>query len=369
MNTRSKPIVELNSIQFLRAVACLLVVAHHTIRAYTANSDAGWTKPWLVDDKNLYDVMAIGVDVFFVISGFIMVRVSQAYIDKRKPISDFLYRRVVRIYPPYLIVTCVLILLAISVYVRRGEVSFDLGAYRIVSSLLLFPSYNSSHFIQPILGVGWTLSYEMYFYIVFALAIFLFGKNFLVPMIAFLLAVIILARVFDATGAFSAFLKNTIVIEFILGCLVARVLLPVSKVPVLRLWPVALAFGAALLIVFTPTPTTRFIFWGIPSALVVLFLLCGELKGYRSYPKTLILLGDASYSIYLVHVPLIYILGIKVSTLLGVTTSSPQIVLLSIIADFTVATVAGLGFYWFLERPLNLFFKTRHLPWAPVPSR
>jgi exopolysaccharide production protein ExoZ len=144
--------MEYKNIQGLRAIAALLVVGchfHDFADRYGFQSEA------------LITIGAWGVDLFFVISGFIMIVVNWNKFSKPNAPKAFLIRRIVRIFPPYWLVTLVIVT-AIIISPKLFH-TWTVNTSNLLPSLLLLPSEQ-----KPILYVGWTLIFEMYFYYVFA---------------------------------------------------------------------------------------------------------------------------------------------------------------------------------------------------------
>src|ERR1700722_15456109 len=115
----------------------MLVVAHHAGRAVTANWPVELTRPglWLFGSEKLIEAGAVGVDIFFLISGFIMVYVSPPYRTGRRPAGDFLIRRLIRIYPMYAITTLFIVLIAAFHFFRHHDAGeFPFTARRILAA-------------------------------------------------------------------------------------------------------------------------------------------------------------------------------------------------------------------------------------------
>jgi peptidoglycan/LPS O-acetylase OafA/YrhL len=114
---------------------------------------------------------AAGVDLFFVISGFVMVYSSMNLIGDRKGWLVFSQRRVIRIVPMYWLATTIKLVLM----VLAGEFVLHarFSSLDTVMSYLFLPTRNSDGNLFPLLGVGWTLNFEMLFYLLFAAALFL----------------------------------------------------------------------------------------------------------------------------------------------------------------------------------------------------
>lgn len=145
------------SIHFLRAIAAILVVAHH-VPQYLAGRV----------DFPIFDFPhgAAGVDVFFVISGFVMHQATRKF-----GVSSvyFLRARLLRILPMYWI--CTLLLSSLAIFLPSLFKTFSVGPIEAVKSLFFLPVYNNSGYFRPVLQQGWTLQYEMLFYLFTGLAL------------------------------------------------------------------------------------------------------------------------------------------------------------------------------------------------------
>jgi len=164
MTQSSTPHKKLNLLQVYRGIAALLVVmVHLTIKSEEILNQ--------VTFFNLFGAGWSGVDYFFVLSGFIMVYVHRSAIGKKDQLKSFLVKRAVRIYPIYWIITLTLwcLFLVIPGFASNNQ---DLSLGKVIASLLLIPQKD-----QPILEVGWTLIHEIYFYLLFSIAIWLKPKH------------------------------------------------------------------------------------------------------------------------------------------------------------------------------------------------
>ena len=226
---------------------------------------------------------AFGVDLFFVVSGFIMAQVAG-----RRTATEFLRDRLWRIYPMWWIA-----LLPWLILLPRG---FD----EIVASLSLWPIMHGEHFV-PILQVGWTLSFELLFYAAVTLAIL---SRLWAPLLLF--GALMLGAVFTQDPLIH-FLGNPIALEFALGVIVAQL-------PRRMVFATAGLVGVALLAFTAPGAGSaretlaeplfalaRVARWGVPAAMLLWGTLCLEPLFTRPQFDGLVLAGDASYSIYLVH--------------------------------------------------------------------
>jgi exopolysaccharide production protein ExoZ len=325
---------ELFGIQILRGVAALCVVFHHTLEESYSAACPDW----------LTTAGAAGVDIFFVISGFIMLYVSFPTGREALKPGDFLLRRTTRIYPLYWICCAGVIALY----------GVGLFASKTISKIIVFKSMLLVPTPDTLIGVSWTLSYEIYFYLIFAATLMFRSRSISVLIsISAIITVLITSRLF-LFGNLGKFLANPISLEFCFGLMLA--LLWQSKIRT------AAAVGIGLLgfIVIATAPLyvfhsntnglpdfARIIVWGLPAAFILgAFLSVGPPKGVGSRFAGLI--GDASYAIYLTHffVMTAYAKILK-TTVLG---SQSQVQFIPIVIGACVAL--GIAVHLVVERPI-----------------
>lgn len=274
--------LEMLSIQALRAVAALSVVFCHF--SYLSNILSGRPN----DPIPLYS-LASGVDLFFVISGFIMVYSSTRLFGADGASKFFIARRLIRILPMYWVTT----LVATGLRASPPE--------DVLKSLFFIP-YGSGF---PVLASGWTLNFEMFFYLVFAAALFLRRQMAVAAVCVALVGLNILSWISPPSSFEIVFWSDPIVLEFCFGMMIALLYLEGG----VRLHPIArillVIFGATAIWFFSPSgaiPTGyRFAFWGIPVATIFAGTVLGNDITLGRFTGPIKLLGDASYSIYLVH--------------------------------------------------------------------
>ncbi|MEQ1834079.1 MAG: acyltransferase [Candidatus Eisenbacteria bacterium] len=329
------------SVQYMRAIAAFLVVIHHCAwkgRQYSSDPWGGFT------------VGECGVDLFFVISGYIMCRATSG---RRISFPAFMRARALRILPLYWLLS----LVALGVFLVAPQwVNSQGGETRILDSFLLWPS--GARFL---INNGWTLSYEFLFYGIFGLGLLLPGIFRLgVPMLAIVMLVTS-ARWLPAGNAAVAFLTHPLLLEFAMG-MAAYVLL--SRTAWTRAWSYAatLVGAAGLAWVNQHGPLgARPFYYGVPCALLFLGLvgLEEDFVRQRSAPWSRFLhaIGDSSYSLYLVHS---FALGIGVIALraVGLTRHGHAFAL----GLAFVSLVAGLACYHGVEQPLSRFLKRAFAP-------
>lgn len=301
------------SIQALRAVAALLVVGHHLL--------------------GKFGVGAAGVDVFFVISGFIM-----GTIGVRESPGQFVLKRICRIVPLYWLVTLMMCAGALlGVFTR-----FSFDSATLLKSLFFIPYFDPSGQIWPLVVPAWTLNVEMLFYVVFALSLLTNAAVWVAT--ALLMALMAVGMILHPESAALKLWTTPLLIEFIVGLLLATVIKP-------RNAPTGLAMilaGVAGLIwagmSWRFDDSWRALVWGLPASLIV----CGALTIERAgrWPKIglrwLERIGDSSYSLYLTH-------GLVIAFMHRRLGSSVPVNALTLLISIGV----GFAFYHGFERPVG----------------
>ncbi len=286
---------KLTSIQALRGIAVVLVLFSHITALEWRH---GWPETFL---PQLLTQGTGGVDLFFVISGFVMVLVSAGRFQQSGTFWQFLYRRAIRIYPIYWFFSAVVL----GIYLLRPTWvnSSQEGAVDFLASFLLLPQE-----IHPLLGQGWTLEHEVYFYLVFAFALLLPERW--LPRFLLGWALVVAVgwnlvplgfRILDNNWALH--IANPLTMEFILGALAACFPLRVGREggKICVLAGLLLLLGGIATINYSSEPGLRLITRGLPVALIVWGAVAWERAGNFRVPGWLLAVGDASYSIYLCH--------------------------------------------------------------------
>ena len=342
----------ISSLQALRGLAALAVVFHHVLRAVTIKRPADLNLPLspLLSHPILIDLGAMGVDLFFVLSGFLMIYISRPYEQGRKSTGDFLAHRLIRVWPLYALVTICLVGQAYY-NTRAGGSGFDLTPMRLLS-LIFVPSFNEAGVLQPILGVGWTLNYEVFFYLVFATAIVIKKDRILAVCTVLVGGSYVVGALLPHGSVLRAFLFNSVILEFLLGAAIASAYM--KGILVARHAYTCLAAGLVVLAIFVSVPADegfRLLTRGVPAALLFAFVLLSESK--IRWPRAIMLLGDASYSIYLVHVTVLYTVAPRVMgklTRLGYPSIAAEG---GAIAAIIGCVGVGLLCHFALEKPLT----------------
>lgn len=337
------------SLQVLRTIAALLVVLFH-LRIVEAK--LGTEALLLPGALRFADG---GVDLFFVISGFVMALITSGRFRSPINAAQFLGRRLWRVVPLYwLYTTAVVVLMGLL----PGMVNTSYAGQSVWASYLLWPQSQ-----LPLLTVGWTLIHEMYFYLVIAVAIAVLGER---GFPWFLLAWgLLVAGAQPGWGSIHApwaqVALNAMTLEFIAGALLgrywrrvpealARLSLPLGMIGFVGAMAILDRLAGSTLALPYPYPILRTLLFGPASVLLVLGMVAWERRHPRALPRVLVLVGDSSYSLYLSHVFTLSAIG-RLWQMSGPTDSPWHHALFA--GTAVAASIAvGLASYFTLERPL-----------------
>ena len=315
----SKKII--NSIQFLRGFAALAVVVHHT---------GGYVKRYfeptlLFEDK--FSIGFAGVDLFFVISGFIIHFTSKNYLNNPSKLKEYLKKRFIRVYPIYWIITTILFISSWLIVEILDKNIFSIGypntliAY--IQTYLLLPLHFA---INP---VTWTLSYELFFYLCFAILI-ISKRLWIIP--ALILAVsfynifINIPEIVEVKLNYFNFIFSGYNFEFMFGFLIYPLHKKIKLSNIISV--ILLIISISIIALFgydigDYDSYKRVLTFGLPSGLILLSLLNLENNNAISFPKITLTLGDASYALYLIHFPMMLLMN-KIPQILGYNFSAIQ---------------------------------------------
>ncbi len=317
----------INNLQILRAYAAISVVLLHLSYPLLFGVPVG----------------NFGVDIFFVISGFIMARICDNNPDQ------FLLRRVIRIVPIYWALTIILFLAAIvSPHLLS---STHANGKELLKSLFFIPYQRADGFFAPVLVRGWTLNYEFYFYALIAVGL-IFSKRYATTIASTLLIATKLCIGYFHWDALS-FYSRDIVLEFVFGVLIYEIVIRMERDSLRKISLGGLAFASVIaLAVFERRFSINFErAWilGIPAAILVGSFVLLESKLTGLWKRTLILFGDASYMIYLTHP---YIMQPTEKVLMRVGGSLQPARLLGAVVVTCAAIAAGVMTHLYVELPI-----------------
>ena len=312
---------DIASIQYLRAIAAISVLCFHVSETYGLEFKTG----------------ASGVDIFFVISGFIMWVTTEG-----KPVGPqkFMLRRLIRIVPLYWIATAATFLVA----VLKPQFFFNSNSSigNLIGSLFFLPIIKDEA-LHPVVEQGWTLSYEIFFYLIFSISLLLPEfRRFWFLMAA--LVTVVIAHYLLPSGYARVF-TEPVILEFAAGVVIGRLWKQGFRLSFRAAIGLMIAGFVLLLASDLMAHFDRAVRWGVPAVLLLSGAVFAERE--RGVPKLAFLhfLGDASYSIYIWHV----LTGIMVMALLlrlGVPYAvQPAFVALGSLAFAIVC-------YLYIERPI-----------------
>lgn len=328
----SKPLL-IGNIQILRAFAALSVVFHHT--------------NYRIVEGVLTDFQAVGI--FFMISGFIMAHITVT--DS----SRFLLRRLTRIVPLYWIMTLVAFGGYIAAYWLKHDqinLSGNGGFVGLLKSMLFIPYRDLNGDFLPTLPVGWTLNLEMFFYGLIAVTLPFFHRNAVIVVGIILILLNVLYFFVGSSHDLLVFYAQFYTLYFACGIALYYVWQWMIRFPLARnaslLVPIAFVTGL-LFILVNLLGSTSFLL----CVLVVLVALLLSSAGKDCVYPPALLLGDASYAIYLVHIPLRYM-----AQQLAFLDFEHNFFAFSII--MLVSSLAGIALHLCIEKPLLKALRLRY---------
>lgn len=310
------------SIQHLRGAAALSVVLFHACQWSQVNFATGQA----------------GVDVFFVISGFVMWTATSG--EPVRPL-DFLRRRLIRVAPLYWVITLALAAGVLLFPARFPDLAVTPG--HLLLSLAFVQHMNPAGYPFPLLAPGWTLDYEAVFYLAFAALLWLPPAR---RLFALTVALTVLGLAGFAWPPAYEMLLNPLFLEFLAGVWLGRMaqleLLPDRSLGWL-LFGAGIGLFAFIQVINMDWDLWRPMVWGAPAAMLVAGAVSIEADGGWKPVPGLRTLGDASYSLYLIHTLTIGALAMTIGAW-----NAPVFIPLAMI----VAVVSGLVCWAFLERPM-----------------
>ncbi len=331
---------QIQNIQALRGVAALAVLVAHIYGSEQSLAGGGILPQQL-------RIGVTGVDLFFLISGFVMALVAERTPDGVMGAFRFAYNRAARIYPLYWLATLFLLAVFFARDMLLGTVT---ETSALIPSFLLLPQAE-----HPALVVGWTLIHEMYFYIVFSIILVLAParKLFLLALWGAVIAVAILIGIGNAPWA--ALVFSPLTFEFLAGCALFYLLHRLNG----RGGGIALGLGLAVMLVLTigfddhgwarlNDHGARALIYGPPFALILYGAASFERLNKLSAPRWLTATGDASYALYLFHLPIVMVLNRAVEMLIGDRGIVDNLVL--IVSCAIASITAALILHRFVER-------------------
>ncbi|MDX2099582.1 MAG: acyltransferase [Leptolyngbyaceae cyanobacterium bins.59] len=343
----------LNLIQVFRGVAAVLVLLCHGDLIFQQNLNQEFL-------YKIFDFGGSGVDFFFVLSGFIIFYIHQSDINNPSRLGTFFTKRFVRIYPIYWVILTTKLLLSFLTFSADAN---QQNAIEVIKAYLLLPQ-DRQILSDSFLGVSWTLTSEVFFYFMFSLLI---GMR---PKISRpIITIWLVGSFFKFMGLlpipendpFLQMLFGERNLEFLMGCLAAFLLSRHKIGNGMLLLSIGTFFYtlSAINVYYKVFSLSDVITFGIPSMILVLGAVAFENRKNLDFPHALLLIGDASYSIYLTHG---FFLNNFSKVLLAVSpTATQNVLILNVFAVIfsILTTVLGCFFYSFVEKPLLVQFRSR----------
>ncbi|SEG73423.1 acyltransferase family protein [Sphingobacterium lactis] len=344
---------KIDSLQFIRAFAAIIVANSHI-----------WNDGLLWGIFNEFG--GFGVDLFFVLSGFIMCLTVKLDLGSNfKNSAYFLNRRITRIFPIYLI--CAIPLL---IFVTKAE--GVQSVYYYLGNILLLPSFTNDPDYRLVLPPGWTLIYEMFFYYIFSLILLFSHNRFQILNIigGILVSMVIIVQALGIQGPqlswanFSYIIGDSLLVNFALGIIVYYIYERYNgKININIFW--ALLFftiicGVSITMIYFKIP--RFLANGIPAFLAIIVFVFVKNSWFQGrLGRKLVFIGDASYSIYLTH---FYFSFFKPDFLsLGKIYIKNESFLINFVGISCMigAILGGCLFFTFVEKPLIKVFSPKKM--------
>lgn len=327
-------------IQFLRLLASVMVMLHHST----------WFVSQTLPHAEVWEGGVQGVPIFFVVSGFVMALTTPPLLTRDHGARHFILARLIRVAPLYWTLTIV----KLALVARSTPITSTVAAHVLVSMLFVF-GRDADGAVEAFYRPGWTLNFEMFFYALFALALRFHLK--IIPFIgSVLLAVSVLSLLRADSWPSPTYLCNALALNFLWGMLIAELASARLRVPAL----LSSALVVSSLVTILAFPEAKLL-GAQYAALVAGTVLLEEYVAPR-LPRILILGGDASYSLYLVH-PMV---GVVVSTLLRKLQVTSAALSLAVVIAYCLAAAAVT--YRYFELPVTQYLRRHLMPRMSVPA-
>ncbi|MEH2145034.1 acyltransferase family protein [Nostoc sp.] len=289
---------KLNLLQVYRGVAAVLVVLTHGNRIISRELHQD-------DLLQIFHFGWIGVDFFFVLSGFIIFYIHQSDLGKPNKFKSFFFKRFIRVYPLYWSILATKII--VSLFNTNKYSIYQRSANEIIKAVLLLPQ-DRSILESAFIGVSWTLNYEVFFYCIFGLLILRNTKISQSIICAWIIGIVL--NLFNLLPIGKVFLLRFIFdqhnLEFVLGCLAAYTISNYQfKFAASLIY--ASSFMLLLSVIntkyeeFNVSGISSLVAYGIPFMILIIGSVYLEMSKTLKIPPILIYIGNASYSIYLTH--------------------------------------------------------------------
>jgi peptidoglycan/LPS O-acetylase OafA/YrhL len=360
MPSSPSPSSKLSSLEAVRAVAALLVVLMHATHLMRVPQFSGH-----VGLGGIFDFGYVGVDVFFVLSGFIITYVHHAELGAGAGHwRDFLWKRFVRVFPIYWLVLALSVLPSLLARLAGGRRPLlDIGLDAVPGTVLLWLGGGLPEYV----GVAWSLQFEVLFYLSFCAMLLHVGFG--LALYAAWAALSVSQAFGGLPGPMPLSMSDPVCLEFLMGVLAGLLARRVS-LPLLRgqgLMVAAALVAAILYERLGPQGAHAFggrVALGLAAAALILTLVAWERRRPVRVPRPLAALGATSYSLYLSHCLLINI-ALAALVKVGLYRVLPEAVLF--LVAMAVAVLGGWALGRWVELPVVAWLRRRYA--ALVPAR
>lgn len=350
MNAPARLTYTYTYLQYLRGIAALMVVYFHSVSQLENMAGAPTVLPLFGES---------GVDLFFVLSGFLMWITTDR---SRVTPKSFMINRLIRIVPLYWGLTLAASAVALWFPQLLKHTQFD--GIHVLSSLFFIPSANPSYLsgagealkFTPLLVPGWTLNYEMFFYVIFAVLMYFQNRLRVSLILGVFLLVCLAGAGGEGVNSVLEFYANPIIFEFMFGIFIALLVRRGQVVPLKVAVPIFMVSAVALIgINIANMNFCRAIEFGVPAALIVYSLCCVELQAGGLQWRLLKSLGDASFSLYLTHVFTLVVC--RVIFIRFIQYDSVWLEVAFILLSLVLSSTVALGVYQLFEKPTAVYLK------------
>ena len=321
------------NVQLLRFLAAVSVLFSHSADLLLPRSSAVWAVPWTT-----------GVDLFFVISGFIMTWLTDGHFGQTGAGVCYLARRIVRIVPAYWFFTALMI--ATVAFFGEHVRNTTIEPVRIATSVAFVPWPRHDGGLNPILSQGWTLNYEAFFYLCFAMA--LVSRRGLLLLSAGFIALAALHPLVSDQWFALHFYSDPIILEFIGGIGLARLYLSGVRLSSMGMLACCAAAVVSYVLLALLGVDERTVARGLPALILATGLILAPEPRRGVATRFIIFGGDASYTLYLSHTFTVNAVVLFCRSVVG---GAPPV--LALLAAVVIAVAVAMLFYRFAEAPLT----------------
>jgi peptidoglycan/LPS O-acetylase OafA/YrhL len=339
---------KIENVQILRAIAALLVAFGHF--EGSAREKMGYVRSIIPTGS--------GVDLFFIVSGFVMFLTIKKFQGRGfQGSADFFVRRLIRIVPLYW--TCIAMYLAVNMISGHSVFTIE----HILASLFFIPfdasgTGGGSYF--PVFDLGWTLNYEMYYYVLFSLGLVISAARPVLGVITLLILSVCMGAFIPRSDVQLYFWTRPIILEFAIGMMIAQAFVAgIRLTSYLALAGIILSVGllatnATAFLISSEGGTTlndfgRVMGWGVPMGILFSAVVLMR-KQVAAHPivRPFMMIGDASYSLYLLH-PFVLIFLWQIWMRIPFASEYPA---LYVVVGLSSSTILALLSYSYFEKPV-----------------